>query len=233
VPLLRLEAVTMSYRRGPDDVAVLRDASLEIEAGSLVSVYGERNAGKTTLLRIAGGFQRPSSGRVLFAGADLAALRKRSLARLHSREIGWIDRRGPSSATLDVITHVALPLYGRLGHRDTHRRALRALAALDLAGYADQRWIDLPDRARILCAVARAKVHRPRLLIADDPTSGLGIIDREWVCGVLRATAEQDGVGILMAVPDMPSMLQAHEVRLLTRGRLVGPDQPSRFAYQS
>lgn len=223
--LLRLQSVTKSYWRGPRELRVLRGASLEVEAGSLVSIYGQRNSGKTALLEIAVGFQPPTAGRVTFEGATLADLSAHDLARVRREQIGWIERAGPHAPELTVGRYVALPLYRDLGPRRSHRRALEALATYGVEDHADERWHDLSDAARILCAIAQAMVRRPRLLIADDPTAGLGIIDRERVCTVLRSVAEDDGLGVLMAVPDMPAMLQSHEVRLLSRGRLLAPAQ--------
>ena len=66
-------------------------------------------------------------------------------------------------------------------------------------------------------------MREPKLLIVDDPTAGLGIIDRERIVGLLRSAAEDGGVGVLMAVPDMPAMLHAHQLRFLSRGRLLAP----------
>ncbi|HEX2071200.1 MAG TPA: ATP-binding cassette domain-containing protein [Thermoleophilaceae bacterium] len=221
--LLRLQSVTKSYWRGPRELRVLRAVSLEVPAGALVSVYGQRNAGKTALLEIAAGFQRPSAGKVTFDGADLAALSPRQLARVHRERIGWVERAGPQLPDLTVEDYVALGLYRDLGPSRAHRRASEALHAYDVGSCAGERWSDLSDAARILCAIAQATVRGPKLLIADDPTAGLGILDRERVCSVLRAEAEQHGRAVLTAVPDMSAMLQAHEVRLLTRGRLLAP----------
>jgi putative ABC transport system ATP-binding protein len=226
--LLRLQSVTKSYWRGPRELSVLREASLEVAAGSLVSIYGQRSSGKTTLLQIGAGFQSPTAGKVSFDGTDLAELSAGELARVHREQIGWIDRAGPHTPELTVGRYVALPLHRHLGPRRSQRRALEALAAYGVEDLADERWADLSDAARILCAVAEAMVRRPRLLIADDPTAGLGITDREQVCAILRSLAEDDGLGVLMAVPDMPAMLQAHEVRLLTRGRLLAPARSGR-----
>jgi len=237
VSLLELESVTTSYSRGDLRTEVLRGASLAVEPGKLVSVYGERNSGKTALLKVAGGFERPDSGRVMFAGTDLVGIARAELAAIHRTEIGWIDRTGPRSAELDVGTYVALPFYDRFGPRAARRKALDALAAVGLEGCANHVWHELPDLARILCAIAYATARGRQLLIADDPTAGLGILDRERVCEALRGLAENDGLGILMAVPDMPSMLHAHDVHLLARGRLIAPpiaNQPaSRRAYHS
>jgi putative ABC transport system ATP-binding protein len=225
--LLRLQSVTKSYWRGERELRVLRDVSLEVVAGSLVSIYGQRNAGKTALLELAAGFQAPAAGVVSFDGANLAELTAAELARVHREQIGWIERAGPHTPELTVGRYVALALYRDLGPRKAHQRALGALAAYGVDDCAEERWEDLSATAQILCAIAQAMVRGPKLMIADDPTAGLGIIDRERVCSVLRSAAEDDGLGVLMAVPDMPAMLQAHEVRLLTRGRLLAPAERS------
>ncbi|HEU0019378.1 MAG TPA: ATP-binding cassette domain-containing protein [Thermoleophilaceae bacterium] len=226
--LLHLESVTTSYWRGRQQTQVLRGASLAVDPGKLVSVYGKRNSGKTALLRIAGGFERPDSGCVTYAGKDLAGIARTELASIQREEIGWVDRAGPHSGELDVGTFVALPFYSRVGPRKARQRALEALDAVGADGCAKRTWSDLPDIARVLCAIAHATVRMPKLLIADDPTAGLGILDREHVCGILRRLAENDGVGVLMAVPDMPSMLQAHDIHLLARGYLLAaPESPS------
>lgn len=226
--LLRLQSVTKSYWRGPRELRVLREATLEVAAGSLVSIYGQRSSGKTTLLQIAAGFQPPTAGEVSFEGTRFAALSTSELARVHRERIGWIDRAGPHAPELTVGRYVELPLYRDLSPRRSRRRALATLAAHGVEDLAEQRWADLSDAARVLCAIAQAMVRRPRLLIADDPTAGLGIADREHVCAILRSLAEDDGLAVLMAVPDMPAMLQAHEMRLLSRGRLVAPAPPAR-----
>ena len=226
--LLRLESVTLSYRRGRQRQELLRGASLTVEPNKFVSVYGGRASGKTALLRIAGGYARPDGGRVTFAGTDLVNLAPARLARIHRGEIGWVDQTGPNSNELDVGTYVALPFYGQCGPRKARRMALAALDAVGMAGYGERTWDELPDVARVLCAIAHAMARRPKLLIADDPTAGLGILDRERVCGTLRRLADDDGLGVLMAVPDMPSMLHAHDVHLLSRGHLLAAtDTPS------
>ncbi len=221
--LLTLESVTKSYWRGPRELRVLRGVSLEVHPGTVVAVYGQRNSGKTALLALAAGFEAPDGGAVSFDGADMASLSGNALARLHREEIGWVECEGPHSPDLPVALHTALPLYGDLGRRPARRRALAALATYDVEHCADALWRDLSDFERIRCALAQAMVRGPRLLIADDPTAGLGLLDREHVCSLLRLVAEEQGIAVLMAVPDMSAMLHSHELRVLSRGRLIEP----------
>jgi ABC-type lipoprotein export system ATPase subunit len=217
--------VSRSFCRGADRIRALRDVSLDVRAGDLFAIYGQRGAGKTTLLRIAAGFDKPDLGAVTFNGTNLSSLSQRHLARLHREQIAWVERSGAHSHDLTASVYVALPLYSKVGPSSARRRATTALARVGARDCADRRWDDLSDADRVLVAIAQALVREPRLLIVDDPTAGLGILDRERVVSLLRGAAEDGGIGVLMAVPDMPAMLHAHQVRSLSRGRLLAPLQ--------
>jgi ABC-type lipoprotein export system ATPase subunit len=224
--VLTLDSVSKSYWRGPTEVRVLKDICLELGPGEFVAVYGKRAAGKTTLLKIAAGLEAPSDGKVYVAGREPARLSRRELARLHRDRVGWVSRSGPQSRDLPVDVHVALPLYGRLGPRAAARKAAAALALVDAEDYVGELWEDLPDTARTLVAIAQALVRDPELLVVDDPVAGLGIIDRERVLARLRMAAEENGIGVLMGVPEMPAVLRAHRVQTLIRGSLIAPATP-------
>lgn len=202
---------------------VLRDVSLEVSPGELFAVYGKRGAGKTTLLEIAAGLAPPDSGTVSFEGHDLAKISRRELTRLHRQDIGWVDRDGPQTADVPMQVYVAVALYRTLNRNEAHDRAAAMLDRVGAGEYADARWSDLPNTARTLVATAAALVREPKLLIVDDPIYGLGTVEREAVIGLLRETAEQAGIAVLLAVPDMPAMLAAHTVRILANGKLIGP----------
>jgi len=224
VTLLQIDSVSRSYWRGSSETAVLRDVSLDVDPGEVVAVYGSRNAGKTTLLRIAAGFDEPDSGTVTFEGENLATLSRRKLSRLHRERIGWVERAGPHSRDLPVRDYLGLPLYRELGRQEAYRRATAALERVGAADCANERWDDLSDSVRMLVAIAHALARQPRLLIIDDPTAGLGIVDRERILGLVHSAAGEGGLGVLLAVPDMPAMLHASQVRALNRGRLIGPE---------
>ena len=222
-PLLRLDSVGKSYWRGPRELSVLKDVSLDVHAGEMVAVYGQRGAGKTTLLRIAAGFELPDAGTVSFGGVELDRTPRRELARIHREQIGWVERAGPQALEMPIHVYVALSLYRTHGPAKARRRALGALAKVGAEGTAELCWPNLSDTERILVATAQVLVREPRLLLVDDPTAGLGILDRERIVGLLRSAAEDGGLAVLMAVPDLPAMLPAHEVRSLSRGRLLAP----------
>ncbi|HMJ01477.1 MAG TPA: ATP-binding cassette domain-containing protein [Conexibacter sp.] len=225
-PLLSLEAVSKTYRRGPYELHVLREVSLELFAGEFIAVYGQRSAGKTTLLKVAGGFEAPDAGCVRFQGRDLASATRRRLAGIYRAQIGWVRRFGPESRELRALDFVKLPLLGAHRLEEAERRSLAALARVGAEDCALETWANLADAERALVAIAHALVREPALLLADDPTAGLDVLERERILALLRRTADKAGVGVLMVVPELPAMLRAHDVRSLSDGRLLAPEPP-------
>lgn len=223
-PLLRLDSVSRAYERGTSITPVLRNVSLEVHRGQMVGIYGTRGSGKTTLLRIAAGFERPSGGSVSFDGIDLGDLDDDQLADLHRRQIAYAECEPPHLDDLPAIDYVAIPLYGRLPPTTARDRAAATLAQLGVGDARHKMWSDISNAGRVLVSLAHALVRQPRLLVIDDLTAYLGAHDRDYVLNLLRAAAENDGMGVLMTTPDTPEILQV-EAHLLARGQLVTPGQ--------
>jgi ABC-type lipoprotein export system ATPase subunit len=227
VVLLSLDRVAKAHWRGDRRLSVLDGVSLDVHEGEFVAVFGQRSSGKTTLLRIAAGLEKPNAGTVAFAGRQLASLSTRKLAELHRASIGWVERSGPKSDELDMADYVALPLLGRQRRTAARRVALEALERVGVEGCAYERWAGLSDAERSLAAIAHAIVRAPRLLVLDDPVGGLDVVDREHVLGLLRTLAQEERLGVLMAVPELPATLRAHRVLSLSGGELLGPSEPT------
>jgi ABC-type lipoprotein export system ATPase subunit len=222
--LLSLEAVSKSFWRGPSEVRVLTGASLQVHAGEFVAVWGKRGAGKTTLLRIAAGLETPDHGTVRFEGGDLSMLSETGHARLMRERVGWVRRSGPRSE-LCMLDYVALPLLIEHGHRQANGRASDALARVGMSQCAGQRWESLSDGERALVAIAHGVARAPSLLLIDDPTSNLGVREREEVIVLLRSLVEESKLAVLMTAPDMPATLRSHQLRALSGGRLIVPPE--------
>lgn len=220
--LLSLDAVSKSYWRGSTQVRVLTAASLDVNVGEFVAVWGKRGAGKTTLLRIAAGLEAPNSGMVRFDGNDLSTLSEARHARLMREQIGWVRRAGPRSE-LRMLDYVALPLLIEYGQRKAHGRANDALKRVGMSECRGQRWSSLSDGERALVAIAHGIVRAPRLLLVDDPTANLGVREREEVMALLCALVEETSLSVLITVPDMPAAMRSHQLRALSGGRLLAP----------
>jgi ABC-type lipoprotein export system ATPase subunit len=208
-------------------VEVLRGASLDIAAGELVAVWGKLGSGKTTLLRVAAGLELPDAGVARFEGRPFGELSRDELQAVRRRAIGFADRSGPLEAELTVLDYVAFPLIGTDARGEAQRCAVATLGELGLdSACAGLTWAELTDGERTLVSIAHAVARRPRLLLVDDPTSSLGMHERERTVALLRRLAEEQGMAVLMTAPDMSATLGAHRVHVLSGGELLpaGPE---------
>ncbi|HXB64539.1 MAG TPA: ATP-binding cassette domain-containing protein [Solirubrobacteraceae bacterium] len=223
--LLSFKDVGKSYWRGDTEVRVLREISLDVRAGEVAAVWGTRGSGKSTLLRLGARLEVPDSGSVCFNGVDLASLSERQHARLLLEWIGWVRRTGPKS-DLRMLDYVALPLLARQGRRHAYERAAEAIGRVGLAAQVRQRWGSLCDGERALIGIAHGIARAPRLLLVDDPTANLDVGERERVTELLHSLVDEQGIAVLMAVPDMPAAMRADQIWSLGGGRLSGVSIP-------
>ncbi len=237
--LLRLTDVSKRYRRGWQDLHVLRGAGLRVERGEVVCVLGTRGQGKTTLLQIAAGMESPDAGVVCFDGQDLAALSDAGLSRLLGRQIAWAGRSGPRMRTR-MLDYVAMPLLvgqggrarrrlgrregpgrgagGQRSERDVYARARAALERVGAPGCAEQGWESMSDWERALAEVAQAIAGEPALLLVDDLTDALGVRETDELCGLLRSLSGESQMGVLMAVSDAQATLFSDRITDARRG---------------
>jgi putative ABC transport system ATP-binding protein len=219
--LLALQGVSKSYRRGGRRLRVLADVSLEVACGEVGAIVGARSEGKTTLLKIAAGIERPDAGEVRLGGGNLTLLADTERSRLLGSEIAWINREG-MGVQLEVLDHLALPLaMGRgRGRRERRSRAQESLERVGAGGCARRRWSELSDWERVLVGFARGIACRPRLLVLDSVIDGLGMRRTREAGELLLALAAELDCGALMSCTDLEAALVADRVWSLERGRL-------------
>ncbi len=218
--LLALKAVRKSYRRGERRQRVLVDVSCEVGPGEIVAVVGSRYEGKTTLLRIAAGFESPDAGEVWFGGREMSCLPVRERERLWGREIAWLDRAG-TGLEFAVLDYVSLPLrMGRSPRRDAAEQAMSALERVGVQDVAHRRWAELSNWERVLMTFARGIAGKPRLMVIDDLTDGLGMSKTREAGELLCSLVEELGCGVLMSASDPVAGLMADRVWTFDRGAL-------------
>lgn len=225
--LLSLQSVSLGFARGRRHVVrVLSDASFDLEAGEVVAVLSQRAQGKTSLLRVAAGMQRPGAGHVLFEGEDLWAMPDRRRSKLLATRIGLVRCVEPDiDVTMQV--HVATPAAVVYGWREAHVRAAAALERVGASGCSGQRWASLADWERALVVLAQGIVRRPRLLLVDDLTATLGLGETEALTRLVGELARELKMGVLMSVSDASATLWAGRIATLAGGELLEPERPS------
>ncbi len=226
--VLSLDGVAKRYVRGDREIVALDGVSVDLAKGDFVAVSGRSRSGKTTLLRIAAGIEVPDAGSVRFDGEELATLSRKRRARLLLEEIGCVWQGGRITHGLSVRDHVALPLLKSQSHSQARRRANAMLERVGAQGCARAQWHELSDGDRTRVALAHALVRAPRLLLADEPTVNLNMLEREQLVGLLRSVAQDGGVTVLMTAPDAPATVHSNRTMSIDAGRLIKPTSERR-----
>jgi len=196
--VLRLE--NLSKRYSPDRPAIFERLELELRQGEYLAVMGESGVGKSTLLNLLAGLDQPDSGRVLLEGADLSTLDDDAITLLRRRAVGFVFQAFHVLPYLSVEQNVALPLdLLRVTEPERSRRTAEMLAAVGIAPLARRYARELSGGEVQRIAIARALVHRPRLLLADEPTGNLDPRSAAQTLALLRAQVKANaGAGILI-----------------------------------
>jgi putative ABC transport system ATP-binding protein len=222
--LYTLEGVSKFFQRGPTTIRALDGIDLEIEPGEFVALEGPSGSGKTTLLQLLGALDRPSSGRVLFEGNDLATLSDNQLAELRLRSFGFVFQQFNLIPTLTAVENVEAKLAPVAG-KDPGLR-VRAFALLDEVGLLD-RADHLPahlsggEQQRV--AIARALSVEPRVILADEPTGNLDSKTGADVIDLLAGLAAEHGATIIVATHDAELAQRAPRRLAVRDGKLAVP----------
>lgn len=214
--LLVLDHVSKRFGRGSR--VALDGVSLSVDAGEMVVVFGERQSGRTTLLRVAAGLEAPDSGAVRLDGRDLA---KGGLGVVGA-DVAYCRQTFRPDRGRTVLEQLVASQLGRgVGQDQARARALQVLARVDAVGCAPLAASELKVGEAVRVSIARALTSHPGLLVIDEPTLGVYSGQRDDVLRLLRSLAD-DGIGVLASTGDGPGLLGSDRVVLLGKGRLTG-----------
>ena len=219
--MIALTGIRKTFGRAPHRV-VLEGLSLDIPAGQFVAVRGESGVGKSTLLNLIAGLDRPDAGTVRVAGIDLAPLDDDAFTRLRGERIGFVFQAFHVLPYLDVAANVGLPL-ALLGRRGAAAEA-RVQAMLDAVGLGDRaksRPRELSGGELQRVAIARALVHAPAIVLADEPTGNLDPESAAQVIALLRDIVKREGATAVMATHSPTAAAAADRVLVLRPTGLV------------
>ncbi|WP_298569547.1 ABC transporter ATP-binding protein [Streptomyces luteogriseus] len=219
--MYELSAVTKHYTRSKDTVQALDGIDLTIPDGDRLVIQGPTGGGKSTLLQMLGGLDRPTSGQVVLDGTDLAALPEARLTRVRSESIGFVFQSFNLIPTLTARENVEAALVP-LGVKPKQRRE-QAAEALRSVGLGE-RLAHLPgemsggQQQRV--AIARALVKQPKVLLADEPTGNLDESMRDEIMDVLERMWEELGLTFVMVTHDSAIAKKAPRVATIRKGRI-------------
>ncbi len=224
-PIVELTGVTKVYRQGHIDVPALRGVDLRVDAGEFTVLAGPSGSGKTTLLNVIGALHRPTEGRVLISGRDLAKLGDSELAELRLRRLGFVFQAYnliPVLTARENAEYVML-LQG-VEATERRRRVEEVLKAVGLAGLENRRPSELSGGQQQRVAVARAIASAPDLVLADEPTANLDSRSALDLVDLMKGLNSERGVTFLISSHDARVIDRAKRVVMLEDG-LVKSDE--------
>ncbi len=217
--LIEADGLSMHYSIGTRQVQVLRDVSLRIAAGTRVAIAGPSGSGKTSLLLLLSGLERPAAGSIRVDGVDLGSLDSDSLADLRRERVGIIFQSFHLLPSLSALDNAALPLQmaGASGAREAATDMLRRVGLGDRLHHRPSQ-LSGGEQQRV--AIARALVHRPRLLLADEPTGNLDDQTAESVRELLFSLNRELGTTLVLVTHDLDFAARCDRVLRLHDGQL-------------
>jgi ABC-type lipoprotein export system ATPase subunit len=220
MPILSLQNVRKEYSTDGQPVRALDGLSLDVEPGQFVALVGRSGCGKSTLLNLAGAMDFPTSGSVLLDGVATSSLRDAELTRLRREKVGFIFQSFQLLHTLTVLGNVELPLLlaGRVAKaRDA---AIERLGWVELEGLGDRYPHQLSGGQMQRVGIARALIHAPKLLLADEPTGNLDTATGNVILELLRRLSREQNTATVMATHSAEAAALADVVVRLRDGKI-------------
>ncbi|MEV4180283.1 ABC transporter ATP-binding protein [Streptosporangium canum] len=218
--VVRLDAVSKVYGRGPNTVFALREVSVGIPHGSFTAVMGPSGSGKSTFLHCAAGLDQPSSGSVRLGGTELAGMNETALTELRRKRIGFVFQAFNLVSSLTVTENITLPL--KLAGVRVDRSWLEEIVGrVGLAGRTGHRPGELSGGQQQRVAIARALVTRPEVVFGDEPTGALDTMTARDVLTLLREVVTTMRQTVVMVTHDPVAASYADTVLFLADGNVV------------
>ncbi|MFJ8160762.1 ABC transporter ATP-binding protein [Streptomyces sp. NPDC096136] len=225
--MYQLTGVTKRYQRGKQTVDALAGVDLTIEDGGRLVIQGPTGGGKSTLLQMLGGLDRPTTGQVVLDGVDLATISEARLTKVRAESIGFVFQSFNLIPTLTAQENVETALVP-LGLKAADRRT-RAAEALESVGLGERMGhlpAEMSGGQQQRVAIARALVKKPKVLLADEPTGNLDESTRDEVMDLLEGLWKDHGLTFVMVTHDSALAKRAPRLATIERGRVKVTENP-------
>lgn len=220
---IKATEIKQDFKIGEETVSVLKQANFELLNNSFNIIYGQSGSGKSTMLNILTGLQRPSAGTVHFEGEDVYKLSANDLAYFRANRIGIVYQQNFWVKSLSVIENISLPLYF-LGysHSGAAKKAMEALERINMQDYAKKYPVMLSGGEQQRVAVARAIVNDPLFIIADEPTGSLDSASGDMIMNLLYEMQIKEGRTIILVTHNMEYLPYADHLLHVADGVIQG-----------
>jgi putative ABC transport system ATP-binding protein len=220
--LIQVNSLTKTYQKGPVEIRALKDVSLEVKAGELVSIVGRSGSGKSTLLNLLGGLDTPTSGAIKFRDEDLAAASRKKLAVHRRSTVGMIFQSFNLIPSRTAAENLTLALaFGLVPRRERRKRAEELLTRVGLSERMDHKPGELSGGESQRVAIARALANRPEVMLADEPTGNLDSVTSEEIINLLLEFNREGQTLILVTHDEALAERVSNRVIRLLDGRVV------------
>ncbi|MFJ8939191.1 ABC transporter ATP-binding protein [Streptomyces sp. NPDC102365] len=220
--MYELRGITKQYKRGKETVHALAGVDLTIADGDRLVIQGPTGGGKSTLLQMLGGLDRPTSGSIELDGTDLATLSETKLTGVRSENIGFVFQSFNLIPTLTAQENVETALVPlKVKVRERRERAAVALESVGLAERAGHLPAELSGGQQQRVAIARALVKQPKVLLADEPTGNLDESMRDEIMDVLDTMWKERGLTFIMVTHDSALARKAPRVATIRKGKIT------------
>jgi putative ABC transport system ATP-binding protein len=221
--MIELKNVTRRYRQGENGVVALDNVSLRIEASEFVAVTGESGSGKSTFLHLVGALDKPDSGEIVVDGLALQSASEQQLTAYRAQKLGIVFQFFNLLPTLNVLENVCVPLrFQRVKRREAIMRAREMLRLVGMEKRAEHFVHQLSGGEMQRAAIARALVHRPAVLLADEPTGNLDGANAGKVMEIFQRIGEQRLATLVVVTHNLEIAERACRRIVLRDGKVVG-----------
>ncbi len=219
--VIELVDLTKTYALGDIEVNALRGVNLTIDRGEFVAVMGASGSGKSTLMNMLGCLDRPTSGRYILEGEDVAHLNESELATIRSRRVGFVFQNFNLLSRTSTLENVELPLFYSAWTSDGESRAADMVKLVGLAGREQSHPNQLSGGQQQRVAIARALVNRPSILLADEPTGNLDSTNSAEIMEVLTKLNREQGITVIVVTHDPDVAAYADRVVTFRDGVII------------
>ncbi len=223
--LVEIRRLTKSFRKGDDVITPLNDVTLDIEEGDFISLMGPSGTGKSTLLNVISGIDRPDSGTITVDGVEVTKLSRSKLADWRAANLGYIFQTHNLVPVLTAFENVELPvLLLPMSAKDRRRRVELALEAVGLSDRADHYPRQMSGGQEQRVGIARAIVAHPKVVVADEPTGSLDTKTSDQIQILLQRLNKELGITMVMVTHDQDAAQIASRQLRLNEGHIVESD---------